>query len=186
MTDESGVVYLGRVPPYMKPAKVKHLLSQFGEVSRVYLAEEDASVAKKRRKEGKKKCYVEGWIEFAQKKIAKRVAASLNNTPMGGKKRGHYAHDLWNLRYLKGFKWVHLTEKIAYERRVMGQQLRMRVADSQKMHADYLKRIDQRKAIDAIKKRKGDASVETEPRNFKQRKTVDVAHTASDSLLAAL
>ena len=42
------------------------------------------------------------------------------------------------------------------------------------------------RTIDAIKKRKGDDSFESQPRNFKQRKAVAVAHTASDSLLAAL
>lgn len=30
-----GVVYLSRVPPFMKPAKVKHLMEQHGVVSRV-------------------------------------------------------------------------------------------------------------------------------------------------------
>lgn len=32
-----GVVYLGRVPPFMKPAKIKHLMEQHGVVSRVSL-----------------------------------------------------------------------------------------------------------------------------------------------------
>lgn len=31
---------MASVPPFMKPEKVKHLLSQFGEVLRIYLAEE--------------------------------------------------------------------------------------------------------------------------------------------------
>lgn len=30
-----GVVYLSRVPPFMKPAKIKHLMEQHGVVSRV-------------------------------------------------------------------------------------------------------------------------------------------------------
>lgn len=45
-----------------------------------------------------------GWIEFADKKIAKQVAESLNNTPIGGKKGDFYHDDIWNLKYLKGFK----------------------------------------------------------------------------------
>lgn len=32
-----GVVYLSRVPPFMKPAKIKHLMEQHGIVSRVSL-----------------------------------------------------------------------------------------------------------------------------------------------------
>lgn len=53
-----------------------------------------------------------------------QVAASLHNTLIGGKKRSFYHDDMWNLRYLKGFKWDHLTEKFAYERRVREAKLR--------------------------------------------------------------
>jgi len=36
----SGVIYISRIPPGMQPAKVRHLLSQYGEVGRVYLQQE--------------------------------------------------------------------------------------------------------------------------------------------------
>jgi hypothetical protein len=45
-----------------------------------------------------------GWIEFSDKKIAKQVAESLNNTAIGGKKGDFYHDDIWNLKYLKKFK----------------------------------------------------------------------------------
>ena len=35
-----GIVYLSRIPPFMKPLKVRHLLSQHGEVGRVFLQPE--------------------------------------------------------------------------------------------------------------------------------------------------
>lgn len=57
--------------------------------------------------------YVDGWVEFADKKIAKAVARSLNNTIIGGKKRNYWHDDIWNIRYLKGFKWSHLTERLS-------------------------------------------------------------------------
>jgi hypothetical protein len=40
--DKRGVVYISRVPPFMKPAKLRHLLEQHGEVLRLYLAAEGA------------------------------------------------------------------------------------------------------------------------------------------------
>ena len=45
----------------------------------------DASVRKKRKKHGGsgRKLFTEGWIEFKDKCIAKAVAQSLNNTPIG-------------------------------------------------------------------------------------------------------
>lgn len=33
-------VYLSTVPPFMKPAKVKHLLERFGIITRLFLVEE--------------------------------------------------------------------------------------------------------------------------------------------------
>lgn len=45
-----------------------------------------------------------GWVEFSDKKVAKRVAESLNCTPIGGKKGDFYHDDIWNLKYLKNFK----------------------------------------------------------------------------------
>ena len=73
-----GCIYVARVPPRMTPTKIKALLGEHAEVTRVYLVEEDASVRKRRKKEyggsgGKR--YIEGWVEFASKKKAKHTAA---------------------------------------------------------------------------------------------------------------
>lgn len=101
-----GVIYMSRIPPFMKPNKARTIFEQYGEVTRLFLAEEDASSRKKRKEHGgnASKQFREGWIEFSDKKIAKRVAESLNNTPMGGKKGDYYHDDIWNLKYLKNFK----------------------------------------------------------------------------------
>ena len=45
-----GVIYVARIPPRMTPTKIKSLLQDFGEVTRVYLVEEDAAVRRRRRK----------------------------------------------------------------------------------------------------------------------------------------
>ena len=37
---EPGVVYLSRVPPYMKPHKLKHLLYPYGNIGHVFLQPE--------------------------------------------------------------------------------------------------------------------------------------------------
>lgn len=44
--------------------------------------------------------FTEGWIEFLDKKIAKRVATNLNNTLIGGKKRSRWHDEIWNIKYL--------------------------------------------------------------------------------------
>jgi ESF2/ABP1 family protein len=38
--DNTGIIYLSSIPPFMKPSKIKHLLEQFGNIGRVYLAPE--------------------------------------------------------------------------------------------------------------------------------------------------
>lgn len=38
--DKRGVIYLSRVPPFMKPNKVRTLLEPYGEITRLFLAEE--------------------------------------------------------------------------------------------------------------------------------------------------
>ena len=38
--ERAGVIYISRIPPGMRPAKVRHLMSAYGEVGRVYLQQE--------------------------------------------------------------------------------------------------------------------------------------------------
>lgn len=38
--DRAGLIYISRIPPGMQPAKVRYLMSAYGEVGRVYLQQE--------------------------------------------------------------------------------------------------------------------------------------------------
>jgi ESF2/ABP1 family protein len=151
-----GVIYMSRVPPFMKPNKVKSIFEQYGEVTRVYLAEEDPQARKKRREHGGNgsKQFREGWIEFSDKKIAKKIAESLNNTPIGGKKGDFYHDDIWNLKYLKGFKWEFLTEKLTYERRIRETKLKATLLQARKMNAEMSELIEKTKVQEQVNERK--------------------------------
>ena len=35
-----GIIYFSRLPPFMKPAKVRYIFSQYGEVGRLFLQAE--------------------------------------------------------------------------------------------------------------------------------------------------
>ena len=37
---EAGIIYISKIPPFMKPGKVKSHMEQFGEVGRVFLQPE--------------------------------------------------------------------------------------------------------------------------------------------------
>ena len=83
--DNCGVVYFSRIPPYLKPHKLRDMLSGLGaEVLRIYLAAEDTAARARRVRAGgnKKKNFTEGWVEFSNKRRAKRIASTLNNTPV--------------------------------------------------------------------------------------------------------
>lgn len=63
------------------------------------LLSSDRQVRRKKKKAGSRRCdFTEGWVEFRDKRIAKRVAASLNNTPMGTRKRQRFFSDLWSIK----------------------------------------------------------------------------------------
>lgn len=64
--------------------------------SREFLVSEGGK--KKKRKPSKH--FTEGWIEFKKKRIAKQVAALLNNKQIGGRKRSKFYDFIWNIKYL--------------------------------------------------------------------------------------
>ncbi len=111
-SSRSGVIYISHVPPFMKPHTLKNLLSPFAPsgLGRIYLTPEDQDRRQARVRAGgnKKRNFVDGWVEFTSRKEAKMVVETLNTRSIGGKKGGYYFDDVWNLKYLKGFKWRHL------------------------------------------------------------------------------
>ncbi|XP_025842325.2 activator of basal transcription 1 [Vulpes vulpes] len=174
-----GIVYLGHLPPRFRPLHVRNLLSAFGEVGRVFFQPEDGFVRRKKKAVsasatgGKKrskysKDYTEGWVEFRDKRVAKRVAASLHNTPMGAQRRSPFRYDLWNLKYLHRFTWSHLSEHLAFERQVRRQRLRAEVAQAKRETDFYLRSVERGQRFLATD---GDSSRPNGSWNFAQRPT---------------
>ena len=62
--------------------------------------------------------------------------------------------DLWNLKYLHKFQWSHLTEKVAYERRVREQKLRVEMMQARRENAAYVQMVETGKKLDKIEERK--------------------------------
>ncbi len=68
----------------------------------------DHCVKRKKKKAGSNSSsFTEGWVEFRDKRIAKRVAASLHNTSMANKKKSRFSSDLWSIK-------VHRTDTHTY------------------------------------------------------------------------
>ncbi|CAO2825031.1 unnamed protein product [Amaranthus hypochondriacus] len=202
-TNKKGVCYLSRIPPKMDPLKLRQLLSPYGEIKRIYLAPEDPAAQMRRKRSGgfRGQGFSEGWVEFADKRIAKKTANLLNGEQIGGKKRSQFFYDIWNIKYLSKFKWDHLTEETACQNAIREQKLRMELSAAKKERDFYLKTVEQSHAQKGfeqrLKKRKaqndlGSESVEEElkPKVIRQipqkRPLTESAETSKPKLSKAV
>lgn len=149
---KSGVVYLSRIPPFMKPAKLRSLLEPYGKINRIFLSPEDPTAHTRRVKAGgnKKRSFVDGWVEFVSKKDAKSVCELLNAQTIGGKKGSYYRDDIWNLLYLKGFKWHNLTEQIAAENAERTSRMRAEISKTTKENKEFVRNVERAKMLDGM------------------------------------
>lgn len=153
--DKRGVCYLSRVPPHMDPSNLRQLLSRFGEIQRIYLAPEDPTVQVKRKQAGgfQRKEFSEGWVEFAKKNVAKKVANMLNGEQIGGRRRSSFYYDIWNIKYLSKFKWDDLTSEIAEKNRTQEQKLALEISAAKRERDFYLSKVDQSRALNSMRER---------------------------------
>ncbi|KAL1870165.1 RNA-binding ATPase activator esf2 [Diaporthe australafricana] len=158
---KSGVVYISRIPPFMKPHKLRSLLSNYGTINRIFLTPEDPMVHQRRVRNGgnKKKMYTEGWVEFVNKKDAKDVCEMLNAQTIGGKKGSYYRDDLWTLKYLNGFKWHHLTEQIAAENAERSSRMMAELTREKKGNKDFVQRVERAKMLDGMQSKKAQKGI---------------------------
>ncbi|KAI0863809.1 hypothetical protein F4860DRAFT_467866 [Xylaria cubensis] len=152
----SGVVYISRIPPFMKPGTVRSIFERFGKINRVYLSPEDPQVRARRIQQGqnRKKNFNEGWLEFIQKADAKTAVEMLNGTTLAevgmAKKGSYYRDDIWSLRYLKGFKWHNLTEQIAAETAERQSRMRAEISKAAKENKEFVRNIQKSKELEGI------------------------------------
>ncbi|TYI75258.1 hypothetical protein E1A91_D07G262000v1 [Gossypium mustelinum] len=125
--DNRGVCYLSRVPPHMDHVKLRQLLSQYGEILRIYLTPSghQPQVKGKRPRPSKvqEQEFSEGWVEFARKGIAKRVANMLNG------------------------------EQIAYKSAIREQKLALEISAAKRERDFYLSKVDQSRKLSSIEER---------------------------------
>nr|XP_040050057.1 activator of basal transcription 1 isoform X2 [Gasterosteus aculeatus aculeatus] len=175
-----GVIYLGHIPPRFRPKHLRNLLSVYGEIGRIFLQPEDSQVRRRKRKSGLRRCdFTEGWVEFRDKRVAKKVAASLHNSPMGTRKRQRFYSDLWAIKYLHRFQWTHLSERLAYEHTVLQQRLRTEVSQAKRETNFYLSNVDKSAHLDLVrrKRQRDGEQVEEKTWDFTQRQTEEEIQT---------
>ncbi|XP_053699068.1 uncharacterized protein LOC128746043 [Sabethes cyaneus] len=147
---KAGIIYISTIPKHMNVTILRELLEPYGEVGRIYLLPErkEGKIRKKTAK-GKRAMvrYTEGWVEFKRKRIAKAVVQHLNTRPISTKKKSVFCDILWSMKYLPRFKWIHLSERLAYERAVFKQKLRTEIAQARKEASFFQSNLDQSEAV---------------------------------------
>lgn len=164
---KTGVCYLSRIPPFLKPSALRSLLSPYAPhgINRLFLTPEDPVLHRQRVKGGgnKKKQFTDGWVEFHSKRDAKIAAETLNAHIIGGKKGGWYHDDVWNIKYLKGFKWRHLTEQINAENAERAARMRVEIARTTRENKAFVANVERARKSEGIRetrRKRGDAEVE--------------------------
>ena len=67
----------------------------------------------------------------------------LNNKQIGGKKRHNlFYDDIWNVKYLSGFQWSHLSEKLQYDQKMRDQRLQTETTRAKKEMTFYEQKRD--------------------------------------------
>lgn len=152
----SGVIYLSRIPPFMKPTKLRSLLEPYGAINRIFLTPEDPSSHARRVRNGgnKKRSFTDGWVEMTNKEDAKKVCGLLNTRTIGGKKGTYYHDDVWNLLYLKGFKWHNLTEQIAAENAERASRMRAEISKTTKENKEFVQNVERAKMLEGMESKK--------------------------------
>lgn len=167
-----GIVYLSTIPKHMNITKIREIFSAYGQLGRVYLQLRDTeagSDAPKRRRKTCSKHFTEGWIEFESKRVAKYVAAHLNNTQVSTRKKSKFYDVIWNVKYLPRFKWVHLSERLAYEKAVHRHRLRTEIAQAKREATFFSHNVDKSKKLRRAGNRKEQQNLF--PASVKQKKT---------------
>lgn len=151
-----GVIYLSRIPPFMRPNTVRQLLSTHGSITRLFLTPEAPVSYASRKKSGgnKKRSFIDGWVEFSRKKDAKICVEAINGHIVGGKKGGWYRDDVWNAKYLRGFGWEDLMESVRREEREREEKIRVGVSREGKERREFLRGVEMGKVEEGKRKKK--------------------------------
>mmetsp|Transcript_31623 Transcript_31623/g.32846 ORF Transcript_31623/g.32846 Transcript_31623/m.32846 type:complete len:248 (+) Transcript_31623:11-754(+) len=162
---KSGVIFISYIPEGLTISLIRKKLQDYG-VQRVYL----------KPISGKKGNFKEGWIEFADKIMAKLCEYELNGQPIGGKKRDPISDELWTFKYLHKFKWHHLVEKMQLQQKIKEQELKTSInqahRENQFIMESYQQSKRKRTKLEHNPELNEDEKVETIKKGIKQIRTV--------------
>lgn len=172
-----GIIYISSIPKHMNVALIREYLAPFGDLGRVFLQPDKKfreyfsfkirpscvrlspfrTVTRKKKLHSQKQLaihFTEGWVEFLSKRKAKFAAQQLNNQPITTKKNSRFCDVLWSLKYLPRFKWVHLSERLTYEKQMYKQKLQAEISQARKEANFFQANLDKSEKVKKINKKK--------------------------------
>lgn len=168
---KTGVVYFSMIPPKYNVVRMREYFEKRcpGQIGRIFLARNKHSKNPQNK-------YSEGWMELKKKKIAKALADQVDNSPIGGKNKDPVSSMLWNIRYLSGFKWVHLMEQLQYEKEVEKRRMNVEVAQARRIAAHFEEQVEKGKHLRKLeaKVKASGGKWDTFQRDVEQKKAVRV------------
>lgn len=157
-----GILYISSIPKFMTVSILRELLGEYARVGRIFLqpaktenqkgkpfkivqvihlndfviTDDSGGDKKKKKRKMRYQIFTEGWVEILSKKSAKLIALRLNAKPISTRKKSKFCDILWNIKYLPRFKWIHLSERLTYEKMVHKQRLQNEISQARK-EANY-------------------------------------------------
>jgi len=173
MKTEPGMMYLSFIPPGMTPRIVVEIFKKHGEVGHVHL-EQTAAQRKKQKATYERGNFKEGWVEMGDKRLARRLANSLNNTPIcEGYKDKRFKSYLWSIKYLPRFRWRHLKSQLVDKMENVKKMKTVEMTQAKREATIFARQMDRSKMINSIRERKGDGWKPQKGNGVRQRKTVE-------------
>lgn len=120
----------------------------------IFRARTDDAAKKKKSQRRQQRHFAEGWIEFESKRGAKMVASQLNNQPIATRKSSKFYDILWSMKYLPRFKWMHLSERLTYEKAAYKQKLSAEISQARREAAFFQDNLDKSDKNKRLSKKK--------------------------------
>ena len=110
--------------------------------------------------------FTEGWVEFKDHRAAKYVAATLNATQVGGKKRNPWYSCIWTVKFLPNFTWTDVNADRELKRATFDSRIRADIAQVKKQTNFYVSSYEKSKTLGEMKKRREKRGDKFETRTF--------------------
>ena len=105
-------------------------------------------------------------MEFKDHRAAKYVAAALNATQVGGKKRNPWYSCIWTIKFLPKFTWTDVNADRELKRATYDSRIRADIAQVKKQTNFYVSNLEKSKTLGEMKKRREKRGDKFETRTF--------------------